>query len=381
MSKRVTNIVVEDCTLTVVFSDCTTAIYDISNCGDKTPVPEQPGPGPDPHPTPEVRCRVAVHMAAQIVTNRYIDFLNAATPASVASFGVGLAAVVSAKLAAWAWSAALYPSLYTFGFNAVTSGDRDTALTEYNAAPQTVIDTVAEVLYCVLPSTGAINEQTREIFRVALEGLGSVTYTRLAEFLGIYPLERLRDEAFEASVTTDTVDCSSFDCESGGIPSGCATEVLDWSEIGATPAGWESAGVMNFAGWTGDLDGIDNGDTDYSCTREPNDDWRNNDMATTGNPGKIGIRYVLAAPCVVTRIRFQYSVGNGNTKRMYVGVKTTSGVYTILKRQQFDVISPFGVSIDWNNEPPVEVEEIYFFALHGGTSGAPNRILSCGINE
>lgn len=385
MSRRVTDVIVENCVLTVKYSDCTSVSWSIANCGDTTPEPEKPGPGPDPHPTPDVRCRVAVHMAAQIVTNRYIDFLNAATPASVASFGVGLAAVVSAKLAAWAWSAALYPGLYVFGFDAVTFGDRDAALTVYNADSQAVLDIVAEALYCVLPSSGAIDITTVEVLRSALNGIGETIYTLLAEFLGMYPLERLRDEAFEASITTDAVDCAEFAC--GGVPSGdpCAEVDVTWTAVAATPATWENvAGTIDTSGWEGDTDGITQSppgsNVDYTASRGSNENWVHSGASNTAIG--VAIRYTPDVPCVITDAQFAYSKNAPNSILLaIVGRRASDGVYQVLKKEVRPAVQPLSGQLVWTGSP-IALSEVLFIVHSSANSGtAQVRITANKVND
>lgn len=384
MSKRVTDVVFENCTATVYYSDCTHITFDISNCGDKTPEEQKPGDSPDPHPTPDVRCRVAVHMAAQIVTSRYIDFLNAATPASVASFGVGLAGVVSAKLAAWAWSVALYPDLYAFGFTTVTSGDRDTALTAYDADPDAVLFEVGQALYCVLPETGAIDETTRELFRGVLNGLGGALYTRLAEFLGIYPLERLRDEAFEASITTDAVDCELFDCDGSPSGSACAPVDITWSSIGVTPAAWENiAGNIDASAWDGDTSAIEEcgvGLVDYTASRSSLQAWLHSGAA--GQCIGVGLRYTPDAPCVVSHVAFDYQKNTGNSIALIIAVKRASdGVYQVLSSQVRAAIQPLSGALVWSGSP-IAATEIVFLVHSGSSTGTfEMRITKCKVND
>lgn len=378
MSRRVTDIFVENCVLTVVYSDCTSVTWPISNCGDKTPVPAKPGDPPDPHPTPDVVCRVALKVAAGIVTDRYIDFLTAATAASLASFGVGLAAVVSAKLAAWAWSAALYPSLYLFGANAITSGDRDAALATYTGDPTGTVEAVAEILYCLLPANGAISDQTRNIFRAALEAQGGAFFVRLAEFLGIYPLERLRDEAFEASITTDTIECD-FDCGDAEIPAGCGAQYFDWSGIGATPSTWVSDnGVVDASAWSGDPIELSPPGTSYTAelaTRGVNEDWR---AIGAASPPGTGLRYMSlvwtpATPCTITSLGMgTISNSGGGTKSVAIAVQLLDDSWRLLKQYiSTPAPVPDTLGITWSGTP-VTVKAVRFITGHYKGTGSVN---------
>lgn len=377
MSKRVTDVFVENCTITVKYSDCTQVTYSVENCGDKTPVEQQPGDIPDPHPTPDVRCRVALKMATQIVTNRYIDFLNAATPASVASFGVGLAAVVSAKIAAWAWSAALYPALYSFGFTAVTSGDRDAALTTYNADPSGIEETIAEIIYCILPDSGAIDDQTRQIMRAAIEGVGGAFYVRLAEFLGIYPLERLREEAFEASITTDTISCT-FDCGGAGIPSGCGALYYQWVDVAATPGTFVSdVGVIDPSSWLGEAMILTpTGATTYTAelaTRGANEDWQAIGAASpTGNALRyMSLVWTPETPCTVTELGVHtISNSGGGSKTVHIVAQLMDDTWTMLKQYlSTPAPVPDSLNLQWEGTP-ITVKAVRFITGHYKGTGS-----------
>lgn len=376
MSKRVIDIFVENCMLTVKYSDCTEIVWPISNCGDKTPEPEKPGDPPDPHQQPDTVCRIALKVPVGIVTDRYIDFLNAATPASVASFGVGLAAVVSAKLAAYAWSAALYPSLYAFGFNMVTSGDRDTALATYNADPTGTIAIVQEILYCLLPANGAISDQTRQIFRAALVAQGGVFFVRLAEFLGIYPLERLRDEAFEASITTDTVSCT-FDCGEAEVPAGCGSQFFDWDGIGATPSTWVSdQGAIDTSSWSGDPMTIFPTSSTYTAelaTRGVNQEWN---AIGAVSPGGNALRYLSLVwtpetPCTITHLGMStISNSGGGTKTAHIAVQLLDNSWHLLTQ----VVStpapvPDNLGLPWSGDP-ITVKAVRFITGHYKGTGS-----------
>lgn len=382
---RVVDVIVENCVLTVKYSDCTTQSWSIANCGSTTPIVDEPGPGPDPHPTPDVRCRVARHVADNIVDNRYIDFLEAATPAAAGSFGIGMAAVVSAALAAWAWSAAIYPSLYAYGMSVALSGDQATILTYWSSNQALVRDTVAQALYCVLPESGAIDTTTRDLFRSELNALGSLIYTRLAEFMGMYPLERLRDEAFEASVTTDEVDCEAFEC--GGSPSGepCAGLEMVWLDVGATPSTWENVpGTIDTSGWSGDVEGITQSppgsNVDYTASRTPNGNWIHTGAAMTAIG--VAVRYTPEVPCVVTHAAVSYAKNSGNSILLsIVGRRASDGVYQVLSKQIRVAIQPLSGALVWTGSPIALSEVLFIIHSSNSSATAQVQITRCEVNH
>lgn len=394
MSKRVTNVVVEGCTLYVYFSDCDAPTeYDISGCTDTTPVPKQPGDAPDPFPDNDTRCRVAWHVAEGVLVDRFIDFVNAATPAAAASFGLGMAAVASAKIAAWAWSAALYPELWSFGMSLNVGGDRAAILAAYDGNEAAVLAIVREALYCVLPENGAISEQTKEIFRAALVGLEDTIYVRLAEFLGIYPLERLRDEAFEASITEDAVDCEAFDCEESEFATACTPALFNWPDVGTTPMTWEGInGSVDTAGWTGEPITLSADITgtafDSVAARNPNENWKRTGAVSPLLPGGgrayryMAVVYTPAAPCVVTSLRFgsQSNSGNGS-KMMAIAVQRPDDSWHVVINRNFTPAPQTDTpGLNWVGDPITAKAVMFITGHYRGSTTITVQIRDCQIN-
>lgn len=257
---RVKNIFREGNELVIVYSDCEEERIDL--CTDCDPPPsEDPGDYPDPVPAPTTRCRVALKLAARIVTDRYIDFLSAATP-TVTADAILLGGVVAAKIALWVWPITAFPYLEGFAINAVSSGARSAALDAYAADSAGFLNDVANFIYCCLSDPVVIDAISVGCFRGAMASSGLQQYEALAVFLSFYPLNILRQEAFDASVTTDAIDCSGLDCDEAS--SWCYEWNFTTSNGGWTNFELANGGTMGWvmgSGWhqinpTGGRDGV-----------------------------------------------------------------------------------------------------------------------------
>lgn len=375
-SKRVTDILFdpETCIMTVVYNNCDSKSFSIEGCDDTTPDDEQPGDTPPPFPQDDVRCRVAVKMAGYIVTSRYIDFYNAITPESVLVPPI-LAGIVTAKIATYTWAITTFDGLYSFATFSLISGDRDTALDEYNTSPTTVINAVAEALYCVLPGSGELSVQVIEAFRTALNDLGSVTYSRLAEFMGIYPLENLRNEAFAASLTVDEVDCDGFDCgDFSGLE--CADQYITWTDIAENPyPGWYGVnGMINTSAWEGDTTEI--GDVPFNTTRTASHAW--DCTAPQGQTVGIGVQRVFDPPCTVHYLRGS-ATKNQTTRirRICVYRRYDDGKYVVLQNVNQTGLVNTVFSSSWSGDDIAVTEVLWLFitertdaALHMTATGS-----------
>lgn len=384
MSKRVTNVVVEFCKLTVYYSDCTNVTYDISNCGDKTPEEKKPGDWPPPDPVTDVQCRVAIKVGQQTAErlNNYLSGLILTNPAANL-----VALYTSVKIAEYGWPIALYDPFWQFYYDSIFPAEGGTpgfeAKQDWDANSAAIIAAVQEALYCSLPSSGEITETTREIWVAALNGMATDFTTILGALLLVWPLAQLREMAFNASVTTDAVDCEDFDC--GGSPSGdpCAGIDIVWSAIGATPSQWQSLTDVDTSGWEGDVSNVENcgtGSVNYGATRSANTPWN-----VTGAQNVclgLAIKYTLDVPCVITHAAISFNRNSGNS--LYVAIaarRASDGVYVILEGQARPALQPLSGALVWTGDP-IAVSEVMYIFHSGNSSGAASiNVTRCELNH
>lgn len=390
MSKRVTNVVVENCTLTVYYSDCSSITYDISNCGDKTPETKKPGDWPDPDPVEDVRCRVAVKVGQQAAErlNNYLSGIILTNPlANLTSSYNAL------KLAEYGWSIGLWDAMNGFYYNSVFEGGGtpgDAAKDDWDTNSASITASVQEALYCVLPASGEIDDTTRKIWAVALDGMGTEFMSILVDLLTIWPLAQLREMAFNASLTVDAVDCESFDCGGSGISTACNAQAIDWSDISATPAQWEAlSGTLDITGWAGEEIRVSPESLGtmiplQTATRNENENW----VATGAvSPGGNALRYTALKwspnePCVVTDLYMRsQSNSGGGTKTAAIAVQLMDDSWTVLVSTTLtpapvpDIISP-----SWSGDP-VQIKSAIFLTGHYRGSGSVTiQITDCNIN-
>lgn len=388
MSKRVTNIVVENCTLTVSFSDCTTMVYDISNCGDKTPETKNPGDWPPPDPVADVVCRVAIKVGQQAAErlDNYLSGLNLVDPfLNLPAF------YTSGKIAEYGWSISLYNAMINFYHDVITGSPTagKEAADDWDANSAAIIAAVQEALYCVLPSSGEITDATRQIWALALDGIGTPFMSLLSDLLLIWPLAQLREMAFNASTTTDAVSCAAFDCGGGGgISQPCPTALFDWSGIGATPGTWaaEPAGQLDTSTWTGDTLDFRPDEpiiTLETTTRNPNDDWRATGAISPGgqNLRYMAIRYTPETPCVVTHVDWgSGSNSGGGSKMMAVAAQLEGGQWTVLKSDLFGVGSTDAPGQNWTGSPVTVTALMFITGHYRGTGPVSIQIRNNNIN-
>lgn len=393
MSKRVTNVVVEFCVLTVYYSDCTSVSYDISGCTDTTPEPKKPGDWPAPDPVADVVCRVAIKVGEQAAQrlNNYLSGILLTGPLA------NLPALYSAaKIAEYGWSIALYDAMYGFYWNGVFAGGGNPgndAKIDWDANSAAITAAVQEALYCSLPSTGEITEQILGIWAAALDGMGTEFFSLLSDLLLIWPLAQLRELAFNASTTTDAVSCAAFDCEGGGFAGACDSADFVWTGVAATPAQWEGVnGSVDTNAWTGEeiflSSDITTGIFQSEAARNPNETWRRTAPASpilgdgTRALRYMAITYTPDSPCVVTSLSFGSLSNSGSgSKMMAVAVQLMDDSWTVLKNIYFtpapQTDSP---GLSWSGTP-VTVKQIMWITGHyRGTSAVTVQIRDCKIN-
>lgn len=382
---RVTDVVFENCTATVYYSDCTSITYDISNCGDKTPDDKDPGDWPPPDPVEDVRCRVAIHLGDDIV-ERFMDFLNNLNLVNPAANVPAYTYAIN-RISVYGWPIGVHGAVVNF-YNSLgigTSFIGNTAKGYYDNNTALALATVQEALYCVLPSNADIDEVTREVFVAALRGIGGEFYTLLADFVTLWPLSDIRYLAALASTTTDEIDCSSFNC--AGVPSGdpCAEVDLVWASVAATPATWENVpGTIDTSGWSGDTDGITQSppgsNVDYTASRGSNENWVHSGASNTAIG--VAIRYTPAVPCVVTHAQFAYSKNAPNSILLaIVGRRASDGVYQVLKKEVRPAVQPLSGQLIWTGSP-IALSEVLFIVHSSANSGtAQVRITANKVND
>lgn len=388
MSKRVTNVVVENCTLTVYYSDCSTATYDISNCGDKTPESKKPGDYPDPDPVEDVRCRVAIKVGQQAAArlNNYLSGIILTNP--LANLTSSYNAI---KLAEYGWSISLWDAMNGFYYNSVFEGGGtpgDAAKDDWDANSAAITASVQEALYCVLPASGEIDDTTREIWAVALDGMGTEFMSILADLLTIWPLAQLREMAFDASLTVDAVDCEAFDCGGSGIATACNAQAIEWTAVAATPIQWAAvSGNVDTSAWTGEPLTIRPPGTTISfeaATRNPNETWKATGAVSPGGNALryIGIQWTPDEPCVVTKLRFRHiSNSGGGSKMGAIAVQLMSGVWTVLEDAYYTPAPQNDVQNTGWEGSPVTIQSVMFIAGHyKGTTSVSMQITNCHIN-
>jgi hypothetical protein len=372
MSKRVIDVIVENCILTVKYSDCTSVQWSIANCGDPTPVPKQPGDWPPPDPVEDVRCRVAIKVGEQAAArlNNYLSGLILTGPVA------NLPALYSAaKIAEYGWPISLYDAMFGFYWDGVFGGGTpgNDAKIDWDANSATITAEVQEALYCILPESGEITETTVELWVGVLNGMGTEFHTLLAALLLIWPLAQLREMAFNASTTTDAVDCEAFACS--GAPSGdpCSEVDMDWSAVTTTPAPWENIpGIINMSGWSGDTEYIDScgiapNTVDYTASRVSNGNWIRTGAANTCLG--ISLRYTPDAPCIITHAQFSFSKNSPNSIGLgIVARRASDGAYVVLKSESRPAIQPLSGAFIWTGAP-IAVSEVLFFVHSGINSG------------
>lgn len=235
---RVKDVRLEGTFLIIEYTDCTTKEINLCVECPEVPIEDNPGDWPDPIDNPNVRCRVAIKLG-QIAAERLNDYLGL-------NLDITLPGVpetwTATKIGQYGWPIALYTDLVGFTyslFNGLTAGRGKDANTQYDANPATVITNVQEALYCSLGEDGKIDEQSRGSWSMKLAALSGAFYDVLHDFIRGWPLEDLRELAFEASTTTDSVNCESFDC--GASPAPCDfTETLFAVYDGADEGYWST---------------------------------------------------------------------------------------------------------------------------------------------
>lgn len=354
----------------------------IALCQGQTPIEDDPGDYPDPVEDPAVRCRVAIKVG-ELAAERLYDYLSGLNLDTYVPFATE--AYVMAKIAQYGWPVSLYADLYS-GFTrslydeSLGAGRGKDAKEQYDAQTAAVTANVQEALYCALTVDGKITDQTRGFWSVNLSNLSGAFYDVLHDFVRGWPLDQLRQMAFDASTTTDTVDCSGFDCEGNSGDCGAAVD-----------AQFEGQIIANFgflaieSGNTSEFPDFQPTPFTFETTRS-NYGWRVGTFCTSSNSPceAVGIIREFETPfrlCNVNAVMScqaangSYNTANSRIAAIYVKY-AGSGDWTLLNKVSLGInATPGSAMPSWEG-----FAEIDALAVIGLTGGQYSVIRSVQIN-
>lgn len=385
MATYVSKITVEGTTL-YFFDKCGDIMTEIdlcpiiALCQGQTPVEEKPGDWPNPiDPGGDVRCRVAIKLG-EIAAERLDNYLGLNLDVTVPGVPETWAAT---KIGQYGWPITIWNDLRAFTYSlydGLTAGRGKDAKTEYDTISATIITNVQQALYCALGEDGQITSQTRGFWSINLSGLSGAFYDVLHDFVSGWPLEDLRKLAFEASTTTDEVDCGSFDCEGN---SGDCGDTIDAQFEGQIIANYGFVAIES--GSTSEFPDFQPTPFTFETTRQTSG-WRVGTFCTSGNSPceAIGIIREFETPfrlCNVNAvISCQAANGSYNTANSRIGaiyVKYAgSSSWTQLDKVALGInVTPGSAMPSWDG-----FAEIDALAVIGLTGGQYSVIRSVQIN-
>lgn len=396
---RITKIIQEGTKLYVYTSDCDPpTIIDLCVECPRPGESDDPGDWPKPIPGEDARCRVATIVGA-FAADRLADYL-AGLNLNIYQLNL-ISAHIAFKLGQYGWSVLLFDALGRLtddlygGFGGQFAGIGLTAINEYNANPALARQMARESLFCALSDSGEITLQARDLW-TSLQlprffgGQFGAFAEVLSRFLRIWPLDQLRALAFQASTTSEAVDCDGFQC--GGIVGSCEeTLTADFRYNAPELFGWSliNGGSINANFPASQLGGTSQfqRNAEFESTRSNQSEIgvisANTTAGQTAKP--VGVQIDFVEPFILCKIQTRCVARSG---AFVANLGNTRGVSVLVKLSGQSSWTEISYKLTPLNQQPLfiinEVEQIYVvdaIAVIANAGGSYMTIQTISLNE